>query len=384
MKNIFPKEIIENTIEAHRFNNTVKSKIIYTIILLSILSIGIALPYVQLDIYSSSRGILKPKKERNQIISLFSGKIDLITIKQNQFVAKGDTLLIINNSVGKEKLNLVETQLNDVTLFVKDLKYLTTTPKAIIDSIQSFQYQKKQLQYAQKIRGLKTSFNKTKRDYTRQGILYRKDIIAKVTYQNTKYNYDLAKNEYNHFVKQQQNQWQADLTQQENKLKELKSTTLQLKEEQGNYCITAPISGTIQNLIGLEIGSFLTAGKPIAEISPNTDLIAECYVSPADIGLLKKESAVKFQIDAYNYNQWGMATGKIIDINKDITVVDNIPMFRVVCKINEKNLKLKNGFEGDFKKGMTFTARFFIAKRTAYELLYDTINDWLNPSQTKI
>lgn len=35
MKNIFPKEIVENTIEVHRFKHTVKSKIIYSILLLT-------------------------------------------------------------------------------------------------------------------------------------------------------------------------------------------------------------------------------------------------------------------------------------------------------------------------------------------------------------
>ena len=154
---------------------------------------------------------------------------------------------------------------------------------------------------------------------------------------------------------------------------------MQYKNEQRNYIITAPISGTIQNIKGFEAGNFISSGAPIAEISPDTDLIAECYITPSDIGLLKKNNQVKFQINAFNYNQWGMATGKILRISKDITIVNNKPLFRVICSLDQKQLQLKNGFEGKLKKGMTLNARFFIIERSVYELLYDKIDDWFTP-----
>ena len=57
MKQIFPKEIIDNTVEVHRFKHSLKSKIIYGIVLLSIIGIGASLPFVFLDIYSSVQGV---------------------------------------------------------------------------------------------------------------------------------------------------------------------------------------------------------------------------------------------------------------------------------------------------------------------------------------
>ena len=379
MKQIFPKEIIESTIEVHRFKNTVKSKMIYTILLLSIIAVGIALPYVFLDIYSSARGIIKPEKERNQIISLYSGKIDTIYIKRNQFVKKGDTLLVVNNDIGKERLNLTKTQLEDNKLFIEDLKYLLKTKKVRAKKLQSYKYKKEFIDYQQKLRGLRTRYYKAKRDFERQDKLYQKEIIAKVEHENSKYTYDLTIDDLNQFKKQQKSNWQASLTQLENQLKEIESSLTQYKEENENYIITASISGTIQNLTGLETGSLLSAGKVIADISPETNLIAECYVSPSDIGLLKKSNQVKFQIDAFNYNQWGMATGKVVDIDNDITIVNNTPMFKVICKIEQEHLTLKNGFKGKLKKGMTFNARFFIIERSAFELLYDKVDDWFVP-----
>ena len=381
MKQIFPKEILENTVEVYRFKHRVKSKIIYGIVLIAVISIAAGLPFVFLDIYSSAQGILKPEKERNQIVSLYSGKIKQVAIKENQSVLVGDTLLVIDNSINKEKIKLLSTQVKEHTLFAHDVNYLATTKSLVQDSLQSFLYQTQYLQYAQKLHELQTRFTKTKTDFYRQRKLYRKEVIAKVEFENAKYNLDLAASAFNHFKKQQRNQWQAELTQQKATIEELKSKLQQLVKEQGNYTITAAISGTVQNFIGVETGNFVTAGSVIAEISPNTELIAECYVSPSDIGLLKINSKVKFQIDAFNYNQWGMATGKIIDIQKDISIINDRPLFKVRCTLNQKQLHLKNGFTGNLKKGMTLRARFFIANRSAYQLLYDKVDDWFNPSK---
>ncbi len=381
MKQIFPKEIIENTIEVHRFRHRTKSKIIYGILMLSIVSMGFSLPFVFIDIYSSAYGILKSEKERNQISSLYSGKITEIFIKENKFVKQGDTLLIIDHTVVKEKLSLISIQLEEKAVFIHDLKYLSNSKTLGIDSLHSFLYQKQYLQYAQKILKLKTRYIKTKRDYYRQRKLYEKDVIAKVEYENSKYNLDLTLSDLNHAKEQQGTQWQSELTRQNNLSKELLSRLSQYKNEQENHIIRASINGTIQNVMGLESGNFISSGTTIAEISPDTKLIAECYVSPSDIGLLKTNNEVKFQIDAFNYNQWGMATGKIISINKDITIVNNIPMFRVVCSLNQKQLQLKNGFNGQLKKGMTLNAHFFIINRSAFDLLYDKVDDWFNPGK---
>ncbi len=148
--------------------------------------------------------------------------------------------------------------------------------------------------------------------------------------------------------------------------------------------VIAPINGTLLNVKPQELGSFINAGVQIGEISPDTDLFVECYVSPSDIGLLQKNTAINFQVDAFNYNQWGLATGEVIEIGKDIEVLNDEPVFKVRCKMNEKYLQLKNGFQGNLKKGMTLNANFELTKRSLYDLLYDKMDDWLNPSRQGI
>lgn len=89
----------------------------------------------------------------------------------------------------------------------------------------------------------------------------------------------------------------------------------------------------------------------------------------------------RFQIDAFNYNEWGIITGEIIEISNDIIVTDGQPLFKIRCSLDKKSLRLKNGYVGKVKKGMTLSARFSITERSLFQLLYDNVDDWLNPNQ---
>ncbi len=105
----------------------------------------------------------------------------------------------------------------------------------------------------------------------------------------------------------------------------------------------------------------------------------ESNVSPNDIGLIQKNQKVKFQIDAFNYNQWGLLEGKVIEIDNNITIQENQAFFKVRCLLNTKEMKLKSGYKTKVSKGMTLTTRYIIARRSLFDLLFDKVDDWLNP-----
>ncbi|MBT8300255.1 MAG: HlyD family secretion protein, partial [Maribacter sp.] len=169
-----------------------------------------------------------------------------------------------------------------------------------------------------------------------------------------------------------------------NRFKEMKSQEDQLLKSKSRFIVTAPINGTLMNVNPQELGSFITTGAQLGEISPDTSLLVECYVNPSDIGLLKKDTKINFQVDAFNYNQWGIATGSIIEIGRDIEILNNVPVFKVRCKMDQKHLELKNGFIGNLKKGMTLNANFELTERSLFDLLYDKLDDWLNPSRNEL
>jgi HlyD family secretion protein len=143
--------------------------------------------------------------------------------------------------------------------------------------------------------------------------------------------------------------------------------------------IRASVSGWLRDLDGHYPGNAIQAGESICTVSPDGFLIGECYVSSKDIGLLEPGQPVKFQVDAFNYNYFGAVSGSIYSIDKDFTVLEKEPVFRIKCRINQQQLKLSNGFSGELKKGMSFKARFIVCNRTLWQLLTERLDNWLYP-----
>lgn len=378
-KQIFPKEIIESTIEVHLFKHTNRSKIIYSVILLSLIGALVSLLYIKVSIYNTSQGLIRPDKERILLQSGISGKVIFHNLKNNAQVTKGDTLLLINNVAITQKISNTNNLIEEGNNFISDLKMISSN-KIIVSKLQTLKYKQEYNLYKQKLSELNTRFRKIKDDYQRNTQLFKKGVIAKTNLNDSKLSYDLALNAIYQYKKQQKSNWQSQLVEYKNQLKELKNNQIQLDENNSLSIIKSPVTGTLLNVRGIENGSFIQSGLQLAEISPKSNLIVECFINPSDIGLLKKENKVNFQVSAFNYNQWGLASGEVISISNDIQMVNDIPMFRILCSLDQEFLQLKNGFKGQLKKGMLVNARFELTQRTLFDLLYDKVDDWVNPT----
>ena len=58
----------------------------------------------------------------------------------------------------------------------------------------------------------------------------------------------------------------------------------QLRQEKDWSQIRASVSGTLQQFDGKSPGGYVQAGEILGLISPDSNLVAECYVMPRDIG----------------------------------------------------------------------------------------------------
>ena len=118
---IFPQEIIDNTVQSYIPKNTVKSRAVYGLILSMVLSAIFLLPIIRVKVYTTARGMIKPSKERILLTSLNSGKVLFSDIENNKYVEKGDVLLILENTILDEQLALTEYNSKRYTEQIKDL-----------------------------------------------------------------------------------------------------------------------------------------------------------------------------------------------------------------------------------------------------------------------
>jgi HlyD family secretion protein len=237
-----------------------------------------------------------------------------------------------------------------------------------------YQYQARKNELQSKVAQTQINFNRSK-------ILFDKGIIASAEHEKQLYDLRFAQQALQSFVSQQKATWENQRRELEERVKSIEGNISKIKVEENNYVVLAPIAGTIESFSGLQVGSFLNASQPIATISAVDQLIVESNISPNDIGLIPKNQKVKFQIDAFNYNQWGLLEGKVIDIDRNITIQGEQAFFKVRSSLNSTEIKLQSGYTTKVSKGMTLTSRYIITRRSLFDLLFDKMDDWLNPKQ---
>jgi HlyD family secretion protein len=373
---IFPSEIIENTTESLFVKYSTHSRIIYLTVIISAVLVFILLPFIYVEISTQARGVIRSPYDNNQLQAAVYGEITEICITENTKVQKGDTLIILNSEAIQEQINRKKEKIQENISFVEDIHLLLAgREKNVITP----KYNTERRLFNSTIRELQTTVEFLLNEYRVAKKLYDRSVSSKLEYLQHKNNYDAALRQKESVKEQFLNRWEAERTNYEIEIRELKSAIKQLYEEQEKYIIKAPASGSIIQFSGVKQGNFIAPSQTIAHISDDCDLLAECYVSPTDIGFITQGQKVAFQLDAFNYNQWGLAYGSVQEISNDIIIVNEQPVFRVRCALENHYLKLKSGYKGYLKKGMTLTGRFYLTERSLWQLLFDRVDDWINP-----
>ena len=377
-KKLLPVQLIPKVSESYQSSISAKSQVIYSTVIIILLAFVVCLPLVSTSINIKSPSIIRPSAEVSAIRSLVNGRVKDAFIVENQTIQKGNILYVIESEMINEKEKYLQLKILEIQNFIDDLRKLVSQASGI--SLSTTLFQQSYFNYLQKVRDATMRYNKVKTDYARNRKLHHEKVIADSDFENFQYEFDKAKNDVELLKQDQLNQWQNELRRYEIELRDFETQLAQLQKEKENLTIKAPISGSIQNLAGIYPGSMVFVNQDLAQISPDTNLIVEAFVNPNDIGLLRAGMPVRFQVDAFNYNQWGLATGKILEISNDIHIVNDRPVFKVRCLLNQEYLQLKNGYKGYLKKGMTLQARFMVTERTLWQLLFDKVDDWLNPN----
>ncbi len=382
-KQLYPSETIDYALETYLPKVNVKSQLIYSTILVFVIGVFVALPFIYVDISVASPGVIRTLSEKTELKSLVSGRITKMQVFENQMVNTGDLLYAIATEELDNKLQLSVFDERENNQKITDLRTLLgvaknnlftnfpTSTGVYTQQLNLFRSQIQENLFAQK---------KIEAELNSDRQLYLDKVISKRELDGKEYELTKLRAEYASIFQRQKSQWQADLNGFRLQAEQKRAEKNQVLQQKQFYEIKAPVSGNIQQVVGKYEGSYIQTGESLGIISPDSSILVECYVSPQDIGLLKSEMPVRFQIDAFNYNEWGLVNGKITDIAKDFVLINEQPVFKVRCHLEKQDVSLPTGYKATLKKGMTLRARFIVTKRSLFQLLYDKVDDWVNPN----
>ena len=243
--------------------------------------------------------------EKNEIHSLVSGLISVTKVKENTSIIQGQTLFVLKTDVLDTKIQLNSYQQNEKRQLIQDLSLLVNIDSSSIMKVKGLISPLCIQQYNQFRYTLQENIQhqrKVKKELDTDRFLYKEKVIAMREFDEKEYAYNELMAEYRSSIERQISFWQSDLSRYQIEFTELEALQKQLLEEKEQYIIKAFATGTIQQLTGKYVGSSIQAGENLGIISPDSNLLIECYVSPQDIGFLQKDMKANFQINSFNYN----------------------------------------------------------------------------------
>ncbi len=381
---LIPSNLSDYTLESYLIRISSSSRIIYWFIIIIVAGSISLLPFIYVDVSVQTKGFIQSEIEKQKIYTPFQGRISYSKIKNGTKVRKGDTLLIIDSETLKAQKTAVQNKINENESSVFDLENLNLieNPDLILDP-SYFRTERYFMEYANmlKLRNIRyQSYKKVKVEHERNIVLHEKKLIPDSDFENSLFNFKSEEENLNQIIIYHKTIWQSDLMQRRNDASTLKAEYLHFEEELKNRILVSPVAGEVIQSMDIQEGTVIGLNQPVAEISPDGDIIATCYVNPNDIALLKPNQKVRIMVDALHYNEWGLLDARIMEISDDM-IVDNASnaYFRVRCKPEKTTLSTKNGAKADLKKGMSINARIVVSRRSLFNLLFDKTDKWLNP-----
>lgn len=167
-----------------------------------------------------------------------------------------------------------------------------------------------------------------------------------------------------------------------NKKRELEASIIKINSQIDSAIVKASRSGSVNSYIELVEGDTLQGGVEVLSIIPenDSDYKVNIYVGNEDIGKLKNDMKVKFNVYAFPNSEYGYLTGTITSISNDLKVDQSSgSAYYLVEAILDKN-KLYNskGQKANLKAGMACQAQMITENKRILIYLLEKIDLWMD------
>lgn len=376
---IYPEGLHRDLMEVYLARFPGGRRPIYLGVLVAVAAALVALPLLRVSVAVQAPGLVRPVMEKSDVKVPVSGRVAALLVRENQVVQQGAPLAELEPGVLNDQDGTLRYRLEQVQSFARDLRLLTRPGAPGTAGVATPKYQRE----LEQLRGEQDELDVRRRnaqtELQRAEELFRQSFASAAEVADRRQAVAELNASARVVAERYRSRWQAELAQAEVDRRSLESQRAEVREQRDMHRISAPVTGTIEELVSVAPGSFLQAGERLAVISPSSTLVGELYVSPRDVGLVRVGMPVRLHVGAFNYTDWGFLPGRVTEIADDFTQVDGVPVFRVRVALDRDRLHLPNGATGQVKKGMTLRAHLVVARRSLLELLRDNASDWIDP-----
>ncbi len=155
---------------------------------------------------------------------------------------------------------------------------------------------------------------------------------------------------------------------------EREQTLAKADERMGRTRLTAPVSGTVQEVTVTTIGQSPEIGKPLVTlIADGDELVSEALLLNRDAGFVHEGQPVIVKLEAYPFTRYGTLKGVVEHVSPDATVDEHRGLvFPIRVRITQGDLKV-NGQRAVLSPGMAATLEVVTGKRRVIDYLWSPV-----------
>ncbi|MEJ7827673.1 MAG: HlyD family efflux transporter periplasmic adaptor subunit [Segetibacter sp.] len=317
----------------------------------------------------------------------FEAQVTKILVKEGQPVEAGDTLLVMQNTDFLEQLAKTKTEIEYLQKKIRSIDVLEQAVqkrRTAIDQTTAIASQKYKYEVNSVVNDMKTldeqfalqkeRMQSANEKYQGDSILYKKDMLSKYEFNNTK-DANLALKEnlstmksqrnnrlaqrniaYNNFTKEQNTLVLGKVQLEENaqalvqakndyesQLLQAKETLHKLETELNKQNVVAATSGIVNYLFNTKLSSnLITKGDLLVSIAPKTvSYYAKVIVPEKDMPSVKSGLDARLKLDAYQNFQYGPIDGKVSYVAER---KENDKFYALVQLPQNNRFQLKSGY----------------------------------------
>lgn len=165
------------------------------------------------------------------------------------------------------------------------------------------------------------------------------------------------------------------------KIEELDISIKEVNTNIEKCSIKSEVDGRIDIKNELQPGMIVQSGFVLGEIITNeNNLQVELIIPDKDIGKLKINQSIKYNINSLPYTEFGFINGEIESLSISSNVEENtgIVYYTGVGSLEKNNVKSYNGERFDIKSGMTCEAQIITGKKKMLYYVLEKLNIKIN------
>lgn len=152
-------------------------------------------------------------------------------------------------------------------------------------------------------------------------------------------------------------------------------TVIKADRRQSLQNLTAPVSGTVNEVSVTTLGELAEAGQSLVTIVPDgEDLIVEALILNRDVGFVRPGARVVVKLEAYPFTRYGSLGGVLDHVSPDAIVDERRGLvFPARVRISSRNLRMGPGETVALQPGMAATAEIVTGRRRIIEFLLSPV-----------